>query len=78
MARRRIGHSIAGWGVAGAGVFVVGVVFYQIMDRAFFIDSIDGTDHTTNIEWLILAGGAFLTLIGLVYLWASSFLASPD
>ena len=57
---------------------VVGVVFYQIMDRAFFIDSIDGTDYTTNIEWLILAGGAFLTLIGLVYLWASSFFVSPD
>ena len=78
MARRRIGHGIAGWGVAGAGVLVVGVVFYQIMDRAFFIDSIDGTDYTTTIEWLILAGGAFLTLIGVVYLWASSFLASPD
>ena len=78
MERRRTGHSIAGWGVTGAGVLVVGVVFYQIMDRAFFIDSIDGTDYTTNLEWLILAGGALLTLIGLVYLWTSSFLASPD
>ena len=78
MARRRTGHRIAGWGVVGAGVLVVGVVFYQIMDRAFFNDSIDGTDYTTNIEWLILAGGAFLTLIGFVYLWASSFFASPD
>jgi hypothetical protein len=78
MARRRTGHSIAGWGVAGAGVSVVGVVFYQIMNRAFFIDSMDGTDYTTNLEWLILAGGAFLTLISLVYLWASSFFASPD
>ncbi|MFC5931910.1 hypothetical protein D6T64_02055 [Cryobacterium melibiosiphilum] len=64
--------------MAGAGVLVVGVVFYQIMDRAFFIDSIDSTDYTTNIEWLILAGGAFLTLIGLVYLWVSSFFAAPD
>ncbi|TFD66069.1 hypothetical protein [Cryobacterium sp. Hb1] len=64
--------------MVGAGVLVVGVVFYQIMDRAFFIDSSDGTDYTTNIEWLILAGVAFVTLIGLVYLWASSFFASPD
>jgi len=78
MARRRTVHSIAGWSVVGAGVLVVGVIFYQLMDRAFFIDSIDGTDYTTSIEWLILAGGAFLTLIGLVYLWASSFFASPD
>ena len=48
------------------------------MDRAIFFDSIDGTDYTTNIEWRILAGGAFLTLIGFVYLWAPSFFASPD
>ena len=64
--------------MVAADVLLVGVIFYQVMNRAFLIDSIDGTDYTTSIEWLMLAGGAFVTLIGLVYLWASSFFASPD
>jgi len=35
MARRRTVHSIAGWGGVEAGVLVVGVILYQVMDRAF-------------------------------------------
>ena len=60
------------------GLVVVCLVLYQILDRAYYIDSIDGTGYTTTAEWLTLGGGCVLAVGGLFYLWVSSFLASTD
>jgi hypothetical protein len=78
MSRRRKGHTIAGWSIVAAGLIVVGLVLYQVLDRAFYIDSIDGTDYTSTAEWLAFSGGCVLALTGLVYLWTSRFFASRD